>query len=120
MWLPCGLKVDPFPAPGIIQFEWYVPIDERSHRYLVTWGKRVAAPAEADAFYAEIDDVWRDLVIDGFNNDDVAAREAMDRFYAEEDGWGRERLYRPDVIITEWRKLASAHHRGIQRRGSTR
>jgi carbazole 1,9a-dioxygenase terminal dioxygenase component len=118
MWLPCGLKVDPFPAPGIIQFEWYVPIDERSHRYLVTWGKRVAAPADADAFYAEIDAVWRDLVIDGFNNDDVAAREAMDRFYAEEDGWERERLYRPDVIITEWRKLASAHHRGIQRRGS--
>src|SRR5207249_918155 len=47
MWLPCGLKVDPFPTKGIIQFEWYVPIDERSHRYLVTWGKRVGSPAEA-------------------------------------------------------------------------
>src|SRR5204863_7405002 len=98
----------------------YVPIDERSHRYLVTWGKRVGSAAEATAFHAEIDTVWRDLVIDGFNNDDVLAREAMDRFYADEGGWERERLYRPDVIITEWRKLACAHHRGIQRRGSTR
>jgi hypothetical protein len=49
-----------------------------------------------------------------------ASSPETDSFYAEEDGWERERLDRPDVIITEWRKLASAHHRGIQRRGSTR
>ena len=42
----------------------------------------------------------------------------MERFYAEEDGWNRERLYRPDVVVTEWRKLASRHNRGIQSRGS--
>ncbi|HLQ32368.1 MAG TPA: hypothetical protein VK457_06750 [Chloroflexota bacterium] len=28
----------------------------------------------------------------------------------------KERLYRPDLVITEWRKLASAHNRGIQPR----
>ncbi len=57
---------------------------------------------------------WKPLVLGDFNSDDVLAREAMERFYAREGGWERERLYRPDLIITEWRKLASAHNRGIQ------
>ncbi len=118
MWLPCGLKVDPFPTPGIMQFEWYVPIDERSHMYTVTWGKYLETPSEAERFYFEIETYWKELVTQHFNNDDVLAREQIERFYAEDDGWHRERLFRPDLIITEWRKLASAHHRGIQRRDS--
>jgi carbazole 1,9a-dioxygenase terminal dioxygenase component len=116
MWMPCGLKVDPFPTPGMIQFEWYVPVDEKSHSYIVTWGKYVESDEEAQRFYQDAYTVWKDLVVNTFNNDDVVAREAMERFYGEEDGWHRERLYRPDLIITEWRKLASAHNRGIQRR----
>jgi carbazole 1,9a-dioxygenase terminal dioxygenase component len=115
MWLPCGLVVDGFPLPGTYQFEWYVPIDERSHRYVVTWGRRVASEAEAAAFYAEIDARWRDLVVNQFNNDDVAAREGMEEFYGELGGWEKERLFRPDILITEWRKLAHAHGRTIQR-----
>jgi carbazole 1,9a-dioxygenase len=67
-----------------------------------------------------MDGYWKALVVDKFNMDDVVAREAMERFYAEEGGWQRERLYRPDIIITEWRKLASAHNRGIQRRAEVR
>jgi carbazole 1,9a-dioxygenase len=118
MWMPCGLKVDPFPTAGMMQFEWYVPVDERSHRYLVTWGKRVESADEAERFYYEVDTYWKEMVTGHFNNDDVLAREQIERFYAEEDGWHRERLYRPDLIITEWRKLCSAHHRGIQRRDS--
>jgi carbazole 1,9a-dioxygenase terminal dioxygenase component len=110
------LKVDPFPTPGMIQFEWYVPVDEGSHWYFVTWGKKVSSQEEAASFFTETTSYWKPLVIGDFNNDDVLAREAMQRFYAEEDGWHRERLYRPDVIITEWRKLASTHNRGIQRR----
>ena len=58
------------------------------------------------------------MVVDRFNDEDVFAREAMERFYSEEDGWNRERLYRPDVVVTEWRKLASKHNRGIQGRAS--
>ena len=115
MWMPCGLKVDPFPTPGMIQFEWYVPIDEKSHVYFMTWGHRVGSPDEAQAFFDEVETKWKRLVVDDFNSDDVAAREAMERFYADEEGWTRERLFRPDLIITEWRKLCSAHNRGIQR-----
>ena len=118
MWLPCGLKVDPFPVPGMIQFEWYVPVDEVSHQYFVTWGKRVGSEAEASQFFQEAVSYWKPLILGDFNSDDVLAREAMERFYGREDGWHRERLYRPDLIITEWRKLASSHNRGIQRRRS--
>src|SRR5205823_4203743 len=73
MWLPCGLKVDPFPVAGLIQFEWYVPVDERSHMYFVTWGKQATTEAEIRAFQQEIDGHWRRLVVDTFNVDDVIA-----------------------------------------------
>ncbi|HXQ49926.1 MAG TPA: Rieske 2Fe-2S domain-containing protein [Stellaceae bacterium] len=116
LWLPCGLKVDPFPTSDSIQFEWYVPQDAHSHHYIVTWGRRVKTEAQIEKFTREMDAVWKDMVVNKFNNEDVIAREAMERFYAEEDGWNREYLYRPDVIITEWRKLASKHNRGIQRK----
>ena len=89
--------------------------DEHSHHYIVTWGRRVKNEAQIEKFVREMDAVWKDMVVDKFNNEDVIAREAMERFYAEEDGWNREYLYRPDVVITEWRKLASKHNRGIQR-----
>lgn len=116
MWMPCGLKVDPFPIPGIIQFEWYVPIDETSHMYFMTWGRRVGSADEANQFFQEMETTWKRQVVEDFNSDDVTAREAMQRFYADEEGWTRERLFRPDLIITEWRKLVSVHNRGIQRR----
>jgi carbazole 1,9a-dioxygenase terminal dioxygenase component len=103
-----------------MQFEWYVPKDEHSHHYIVTWGKRVTDHVQAEEFYREMDAVWKDLVVHKFNNEDVIAREAMERFYAEEDGWNEELLYRPDLVITEWRKLAARHNRGIQRKPSVK
>ena len=116
MWLPCGLVVDGFPIQGTYQFEWYVPIDERSHRYLVTWGRRVPSAVEAERFFQEIDARWKDLIVNEFNNDDVAAREGMEAFYSEGNGWQKEQLFRPDILITEWRKLANTYGRDIQRR----
>jgi carbazole 1,9a-dioxygenase len=120
LWLPCGLKVDPFPRADTIQFEWYVPKDEQSHHYIVTWGMRVTDEMQAEEFYREMDAVWKDLVVHKFNNEDVLAREAMERFYAEEDGWNAELLYRPDLVIAEWRKLAARHNRGIQKKSGVR
>ena len=43
------------------------------------------------------------------------AREATQPFYADHTGWLKEQLFEPDGNIIEWRKLASAHVRGIQR-----
>jgi carbazole 1,9a-dioxygenase terminal dioxygenase component len=116
IWMPAGLKVDPFPAPDLIHFEWYVPVDERTHRYVITWGRRVHGAEERDRFEEEVRSVWRDRVTTQFNNDDVFAREGMAEFYSDEDGWYRERLFGPDVVITQWRKLVSRCARGVQRR----
>lgn len=117
IWMPGGLRVDPFPAPGIIHFEWYVPVDENTHRYIITWGHKLAGEGDRAVFEDEVTTRWRDYVPANFNNEDVFAREAMAKFYSKQDGWFRERLFGPDVVITQWRKLASQTARGVQHRG---
>lgn len=114
MWLPCALRVRPWPVPELTQFEWYVPIDGEQHLYLQTLGKRCANEAEAAEFDAEFQRRWLPKALDGFNDDDVWAREATQPFYADDSGWLKEQLFEPDGNIVEWRKLASAHARGIQ------
>ena len=79
-------------------------------------GAALPSEDEAELFYQEVDNYWRDVVVEKFNNEDEMARAAMQRFYTQEDGWNRERLFRPDLVITEWRKLASRYNRGIQKR----
>ena len=71
--------------------------------------------AEHTAFEHEFHDKWVALSLDGFNNDDVWAREAGEEFYKNDMGWIAERLYEPDLAIVEWRKFASKHNRGIQK-----
>jgi carbazole 1,9a-dioxygenase terminal dioxygenase component len=115
IWLPCVLRVEGFPAPEITQFEWYAPIDEKTHMYWQVLGKKVAGATEAAAFQSEVDSYWQDVALHGFNDDDVWAREALEDAYTEGDGWKKERLFKPDMCIVEWRKLASVYHRGIQK-----
>jgi carbazole 1,9a-dioxygenase terminal dioxygenase component len=114
MWLPCALRVHPWPVPELTQFEWYVPIDGDRHLYLQTLGKRCHSEAEIAAFDEEFQRRWVPKALDGFNDDDVWAREATQPFYADDSGWLKEQLFEPDGNIVEWRKLASAHARGIQ------
>jgi carbazole 1,9a-dioxygenase len=116
IWLPAGVTVDPFPAPGIIQFEWFVPVDGRRHRYMTTWAKRgLRTEGEEEEFFAELRGSWLHDVPDTFNHDDVFAREAMSEFYDQGDGWDRERLYGPDAVITGWRKLVSQRGGTVQK-----
>ena len=114
IWMPGVLKVDPFPTPRMTHFEWYVPVDESTHRYLITWGQRCSDDADREEFERDVRETWRRLVPEEFNNDDVFAREAMAEFYSQEDGWYRERLYRPDLEITMFRKFFSEHARALQ------
>ncbi len=115
IWLPGVLKVDPWPQEGMNQFEWYIPIDATTHCYLQTLGRMTASEEEAASFRREVDEKWVDLALDGFNDDDVWAREATEEFYGDDRGWIEERLFETDMAIVEWRKLASRHNRGIQR-----
>ena len=115
MWLPCVLKVHPFPVPHVTQFEWYVPIDEGTHIYFQTLGKHVSTPEAAREWTNDFNSRWRTVALHGFNDDDVWAREATEPFYADDWGWINETLCEPDKTLVEWRKLASRHNRGIQR-----
>jgi carbazole 1,9a-dioxygenase terminal dioxygenase component len=115
LWLPCGLRVNSFPYPGLIHYEWYVPKDAQTHTYFQFGGKPVKSPEEARAWVREDGhNFWEVQVPKGFTTEDAFAREGLEKFYAEEDGWHRERLYRPDIEITMWRKFASEHARGVQ------
>lgn len=117
VWLPGGVVVDPFPAPGMLQFEWFVPVDRYHHRYLITWGKRDCDSAQRQHLIDDIETTWRRQVSEEFNHDDVFAREAMAEFYDRGDGWTQEKLYGPDAVITGWRRLTSRRGRGIQTAG---
>ena len=44
----------------------------------------------------------------------------MAPFYQEEDGWHRERLFRPDVALTNWRKHCHENAREVQKIFSSR
>lgn len=114
VWLPGALKVDPFPDPTLIQYEFYVPTTDNEHEYFQVLQRTVESSAEVDAFRSEFDAKWEPMALRGFNDDDVWAREAMEEFYASGDGWSNERLFPPDMCIVEWRRLASKHARGVQ------
>lgn len=114
IWLPGVLKVSPWPNPDTTQFEWYVPLDENSHYYFQTIGKRCSTTDEVAQFETDFVEKWRPMALEGFNDDDVWAREAMVDFYKDDNGWVEEILFEPDMAIVEWRKLASQHNRGVQ------
>ncbi len=78
-------------------------------------GKTVSTTDEKTTFRAEVDSYRQDVALRGFNDDDVWAREALEDAYTAGDGWKRERLFKPDMCVVEWRKLASTYHRGIQK-----
>lgn len=115
IWLPGVLRVQPWPIPELTQYEWYVPIDGSHHLYLQTLGRRCANETERAQWARDFATRWRDKALDGFNDDDVWAREATEPFYADDTGWLKEQLFEADANIIEWRKLAAAHARGLQR-----
>jgi len=114
IWLPGVLKVGEFPAAGLTQFEWYVPLDAGRHLYVQTIGKKVASDEDRVTFAGEFESVWKPHGLDGFNADDIWAREVTEPFYQDDFGWVDEMLCEPDVTILQWRRLASRQGRGVQ------
>ena len=115
IWLPCALRVRPWPAPHLTQFEWYVPIDGKRHRYFQFLGQQCSTAQDEADFEQQFQERWVEKALIGFNNEDVWAREASEEFYADDTGWLREKLFEPDGNITQWRRLADKYNRGIQR-----
>ena len=120
IWLPGVLKVENFPVGGLTQFEWYVPLDAERHLYVQTIGKACATDEERMTFANEFETTWKPHGLDGFNADDIWAREVTEPFYADDYGWVDEMLCEPDETILQWRRLASRHGRGIQTKSDLR
>ncbi len=48
------------------------------------------------------------------NDEDIFAREAMEDFYNNRNGWDEEQLFSMDQFIMEFRKMIHQHARDIQ------
>lgn len=115
MWLPCVLRVDNFPDQDITQFEWYVPVSEDKHLYIITLGKRVANEEERAAFEHEFWARWKPISLEGFNAQDIGARVALQKFYKNDNAWIDEMLIEGDAPIVKWRELSHQYARGVQK-----
>lgn len=116
IWLPCVLRVTPWPGPTMTQFEWYVPIDADRHFYIQTIGKTVENDEQKTEFFREMEEKWVDMALKGFNDDDIWARETQQEYYQNDEAWVEEHLYEADRNISVWRQLASRCNRGIQKK----
>lgn len=124
-FLPCGLDVAGFPRPDLYHWEWYVPVDEHHHMYTIVQGADGETAEQREHFYREYEeylatDIWTppEVQPEGFNNFDALGRAAIHQAYAQEDWWHRERMYKPDYAIIQWRMMVSKYARGIQKRGN--
>ena len=118
IWLPCMNSVYNFPGT-LLYYEWCVPEDAGKTRYYIAGGKRVSNEEEWQSWLGqEGHDNWEVPVVENFFAQDNMARESMQKFYAEEDGWFRERLYRPDLELTMFRKFFADHGGELQTRES--
>jgi carbazole 1,9a-dioxygenase terminal dioxygenase component len=113
-WLPTCVRVVGFPDEGITLYEWYVPIDEVSHRCFMTLGKSCANADEAAEFKDTFKLRWKPMALDGFLLQDVRARESLQHYYENDRAWLEEGLIEDDIMLIEWRKLCSRHSRGVQ------
>jgi phenylpropionate dioxygenase-like ring-hydroxylating dioxygenase large terminal subunit len=99
--LPCFLRVAYAPWQ---HYEGWVPIDETHHVYLQLVSKR-AGRLERIRFWLYYR-LWVRWVFHGlFNDEDALMVDVMDA--------PPERLYRPDVALTEWRRLCESQTRGV-------
>ncbi len=115
LWMPGSLKVTTFPVPQCTHYESYVPRDKDSHIYFQFGVIHTRDADEARRWLGEDGRVlWEVPAVKNFTVDDAWARVELQKFYAEEDGWQRERLFQPDVELTMWRRFASRHARGVQ------
>lgn len=121
-WLPCSLTVDPWPFPGVVHNEYYVPRDANSHYYFQCGWTRVTSEQQAEDWAnGRLGQVrWKVPVADDFTVQDAEAREGIAKYYAEEDGWQQEQPAAFDIELLMWRVFAGENARGIQQERHTR
>lgn len=114
--IPLTINTSNNPSAPTWRQSWgFVTIRRKDPHVLAGTGQKTHSAEDAAVFRAEVKSYWEDMALRGFNDDDVWAREALEDAYTAADGWIKERLFKPDMCIVEWRKLASQYHRGIQK-----
>ncbi len=116
LWMPCGLKVDPWPFSGVVHNEYYVPRDAHSHYYFQCGWRVCSSEEEREEWIeGELGRVrWKVPVVEDFTVQDAEAREGIAKFYDDEDGWEQEQLARADIELLMWRVFAGDTCRGVQ------
>jgi nitrite reductase/ring-hydroxylating ferredoxin subunit len=95
-------------------YSWYVPVDRAHYRWFTFLVARGASGTKRLKAWLKYN-LWLKWVYQGqFLRQDSLMNEVMAPFYLDQDGWMKERLHRPDVVITAWRKFVEENARGIQ------
>ena len=115
--LPGVLMVENWPGEYMVQYEWYVPITDDLHEYWEVIVRVCNTPKELEDHKYRFDRVYKPLALQGFNDCDLYAREAMQNFYADGSGWDDEQLVATDISPITWRKVCSRWNRGIAKPG---
>jgi nitrite reductase/ring-hydroxylating ferredoxin subunit len=115
--LPGCLMVENWPEEHVVQYEWYVPITDDMYEYWEVMVRICKTDDDLKKFKYRYDTVYLPLCLEGFNDCDLYAREAMEEFYADGTGWDDEQLVETDVSPVTWRKVASRWNRGIAKPG---
>jgi phenylpropionate dioxygenase-like ring-hydroxylating dioxygenase large terminal subunit len=112
-WLPCGVLVTDFPAMSVNSYSWHVPVDRDHWRF---WQFQTARVKGARKWWFKLKHliIWAPLVQWMFLDQDRWATMTTTEYYNDHDGWAKERLFRPDVVVTAWRKFVEDNARGIQ------
>jgi phenylpropionate dioxygenase-like ring-hydroxylating dioxygenase large terminal subunit len=113
-WLPCGVRVVGLPTNVPFEtYSWYVPVDQDTYRWFQFLVARVSG---IQKWWAGLKyHLWLRWLYQGqFLGQDVRINELIHPFYVNQDGWAKERLFRPDSVIIEWRKHVENSARGIQ------
>lgn len=111
--LPGCLRVTNWPRLGTDHYEWYVPIDEHSYRYFQFKVRHVSG-IRSLPFRVGYQILWRWLADRQFNDQDKFAVASMEDFYAHDEGWKNEFLFRQDAVLIRWRKFASENGRAVR------
>lgn len=119
MYMPGVLLVEHWPRTSWAQYEWYIPVDNKRHEYWEVFVAHCNSPEERKELDFQFENLVLPLALQGFNDCDLFAREALQEFYECKDGWNNEVLCELDAVIVGWRKLASRFNRGIQENPNT-
>jgi len=113
MFMPGVLMVENWPEEHVVQYEWYVPITNDTYEYWEVLVKVCNTDEELKKFDYRYENLFKPMCLEGFNDCDLMARDAMQNFYADGTGWDNEQLGDMDATVIMWRKVASKANRGI-------